>query len=134
MKKIIRFRPLDWENLKSARFLKPFEALGLVEDFSADDNLPELAELICDVSKDYHKNHYRYDHLLYSTRPTETPSTLFAELKEKGDRLPTLWAYTEGKDGRRKNIHAIKDHRMLQSMAYALEQSTYAPEKESDGE
>lgn len=127
MKKIIRFRPLEWKNLKAARYLKPFEDLGLVDDFSADDNLPELVELICDVSKDYHKNHYRYDHLLYSPRSTETPSTLFVELIEKGDRLPALWAYTEGKDGRRKNIHAIKDHRMLQSMAYALE-------KESDGE
>lgn len=134
MKKIIRFRPNEWKDLKSSRFIKPFEDLGLVEDFSADDKLPELVELICDVSKDYHKNHYGYDHLLYSSRSTETPSTLFVTLKEKSDRLPTLWAYTEGKDGRRKNIHAIKDHRMLQSMAYALEQSTYALETESDGE
>ena len=77
MKKIIRFRPLEWKDLKYAKIIKPFEDLGLVEDFSTDDNLSELCELICDVSKDYHKNHYRFDHLLHSPRSNETPSTLF---------------------------------------------------------
>lgn len=127
MKKIIRFRPLEWKDLKYAKIIKPFEDQGLVEDFSENDDLSDLCELICDVSKDHHKNHYHFDHLLNAPRSNESPSTLFVALQEKSDRLPTLWAYTEGKDGRRKNIHAIKDHRMLQSMAYALE-------KESDGE
>jgi len=121
MKKIIRFRPLEWKDLKYAKIIKPFEDQGLVEDFSENDDPSDLCELLCDVSKDYHKNHYHFDHLLHSTRSNESPSTLFLALQEKSDRLPTLWAYTEGKDGRRKNIHAIKDHRMLQSMAYSLE-------------
>lgn len=127
MKKIIRFRPLQWKDLKYAKIIKPFEDQGLVEDFSENDNISDLCELIFDVSKDHYKNHYHFDHLLHNPRSNESPSTLFLALQEKSDRLPTLWAYTEDKDGRRRNIHAIKDHRMLQSMAYSLE-------KESDGE
>lgn len=127
MKKIIQFRPLEWKDLKYAKIIKPFEDLGLVEDFSKNDNVSDLCELICDVSTDYQKNHYRFDHLLHHSKKDESPSTLFLAVKEKSDRLPSLWAYTEDKNGRRRNIHAIKDHRMLQSMAYALE-------KESKGE
>ena len=118
MKKIIRFRPLEWADLKYAKIIKPFEDLGLVEDFVQTDEA--ILELICDVTKDYNQSHYNFDHLLYRTRLKESPSTLFEALQKKNERLPTLWAYTEERDGKRKNIHAIKDHYMLQSMAQAL--------------
>lgn len=121
MTKIIRFRPLceEWKNLNYAKVIKPFEDRGLVENFY-ETNLPELCELLCDVMTDHNNHHYKFDHLLRETRLNESPSTLFEALKEKSERLPDLWAYTEGVNGRKKNIYAITDPKMLQSLAYAL--------------
>lgn len=119
MKKIIRFRPLEWSDLQYAKIIKPFEDMGLVEDFVQTD--AEIVELVCDVTKDYNQNHYNFDHLLYRSKLKESPSTLFEALRENNDRLPTLWAYTLDQNGRRRNIHAIKNHYMLQSMAQSLD-------------
>lgn len=116
MIKIIRFRPLQFKDVKYAKLIKPFEDAGLVEDMAPD--IQKDIELVFDVCSDSHNSHnihYHFGHVLNFEKSTETPSTLYHHIHNRDEMLPTLWAYRDY-NGRKRKIQAIKSCHELQAL------------------
>lgn len=117
-KRILRMRPFSVREVKYARYLKPFEDAGLVDDIDQND-ATEL-ELLIQMINDHNHDEKDYNHLLVSTQPGMKPSDIYRALNLRSPIIPTLYIVDE-KDGIYSRFIPIRNCNTLQTFLMVSE-------------